>query len=64
MHLTRRQIDELRGKSPEGIYQGIRQFVREECGSVDRDELKEALEDAIRADLLDERDLHRLEEEW
>ena len=64
MHLTREQIDDLRHKSPEGIYQSIRQLIRDEFGTVDRDELKEALEDAIKADLLDERDLRKIEDEF
>ena len=62
MRLTREQIGELRGKSAEGAYQRIRDLVREECGTVDRDELAEALEDAIDADILDERDVRRAEE--
>ena len=64
MHLTRTHVEELRGKSPEGVYQLIRQFVREECGAVDREELEEALQDAVAADLLDKRELEKLENEW
>ena len=64
MHLTRKHIEDLRGKSPEGVYQLIRQFVREECGAVDRDELAEALRDALAADLLDQGELRKLEDEW
>jgi len=64
MHLTRKHIEQLRGKSPEGVYQLVRQYVREECGAVDRDELAEALRDALAADLLDEREARKLEDEW
>lgn len=63
MRLTRDQITGLRSKSPEGIYQQIRNLVRERCGVVERDELREALDQAIEAELLDERELRRLEEE-
>jgi len=62
MRLTRQQIQDLRGRSPEGAYQLIRQFVREEHGSVSREELAEAVQDAIRAGLLDESDVRRIEE--
>ena len=60
MKLTREQLVDLKGKSPEGIYQHIRQFVRQELGVVDKDELSEAVDDAIRAGLLDEDDLRKL----
>jgi hypothetical protein len=63
MRLTPDQIEELRGKSPEGVYQHIRQYVRQEVGTVDRHELEEALRDAIDAGFLDERDLRSIEEE-
>jgi hypothetical protein len=63
MRLSAKQLDELRGKSPEGAYQYIRQFVREELGTVDKDELKEALEFAIRAGILDEDDLRKIDGE-
>ncbi len=62
MKLTRDQITELRSKSAEGAYQAIRDLVREEFGSVDKDELREALEDAVDADILDERDVRKAEE--
>ena len=62
MHLTRAQLESLRGKSPEGMYQQIRQIVRDEFSSVRRDELKEALEDAVRAGYLDWRDIDKFEE--
>ncbi len=62
MRLTKEQIQRLRDMSPEGIYQGIRNLVREEHGVVDRDELSEALDDAIEADLLEEREIRRFED--
>jgi hypothetical protein len=64
MKLTSEQIDEIRGKSPEGIYQTIRQWVREEHSYVDKDELSEALEHAVNVDLLDERDFREIEREY
>ena len=60
MKLTIAQREELKGKSAEGIYQHIRQFVREEVGVVEKDELQEALDDAIRFGLLDDDDLRKL----
>ena len=62
MRLTKEQIQRLRDMSPEGIYQSIRNLVREEHGVVDRDELSEALDDAIEADLLEERQIRRFED--
>ncbi len=62
MRLTKEQIQRLRDMSPEGIYQSIRNLVREEHGVVDRDELSEALDDAIEADLLEEREIRRFED--
>jgi hypothetical protein len=64
MKLTPEQIDELMGKSPEGVYQAIRQWVREEHSYVDKDELAEALEHAVNVDLLDERDIREIEREY
>lgn len=63
MRLTREQTEGLRGKSPEGVYQGIRELVRRECGVVGGDELNEALRDAIDAYIIDERELRRIEDE-
>ena len=62
MRLTKEQIQRLCDMSPEGIYQSIRNLVREEHGVVDRDELSEALDDAIEADLLEEREIRRFED--
>lgn len=62
MRLTKEQIQKLRDMSPEGIYQSIRELIREEHGVVDRDELSEALDDAIEADLLEERQIRRFED--
>ena len=64
MKLTRKQIDDLRGKSPESVYQLIRQLVRSEHSYVDKDELAEALEDAIDAGLIDEDDVRQIEREY
>ena len=63
MRLTRAQITDLRNKSPQGIYQAIRDLVREEHGVVDRDELAEALEDAEESGLLDRSEIRRFEDE-
>ncbi len=63
MRLTRDQIADLRNKSPQGIYQTIRDLVREEHGVVDRDELAEALEDAEESGLLDRSEIRRFEDE-
>jgi hypothetical protein len=62
MKLTREQIGELRSRSPEAVYQAIRDLVREEFGMVDRDEMDEALEGAIDAGLLEERDIRRIDD--
>ena len=64
MRLTADQKDELKGSSPEGVYQSIRQWVREEHDYVDKDELSEALEDAVNADLIDERDVKEISREY
>lgn len=62
MRLTKDQIADMRSMSSEGAYQEIRDLVRREHGVVDRDELNEALEDAIDADLLEQREIRRFED--
>jgi hypothetical protein len=62
MRLSKEFISDMRSKSAEGIFQAIRQLVRDEFGVVERDELKEALDDAVEAGLLEEREIRRLED--
>ncbi len=63
MKLDSKTKDELKNMSPEGVYNALRSLVREEFGFVDKEELSEALEDAVEAELLDERDLREIERE-
>ena len=64
MILTDTQRAGLKGKSPEGVYMAVRALVRAEFGIVDKDELAEALDDAVAADLLDERDVKEFSREF
>lgn len=64
MILTDAQRANLKGKSPEGVYMAVRALVRAEFGIVDKDELAEALDDAVAADLLDERDVKEFSREF
>ncbi|MDP6125623.1 MAG: hypothetical protein QGH20_07710 [Candidatus Latescibacteria bacterium] len=60
MRLKSDQLDSLKSKSPEGVYQAVRDIVRLEIGVVDRRELAEALDDAVEAGIVDEREIRRL----
>ena len=64
MILTEAQKANLKGKSPEGVYMAVRALVRAEFGIVDKEELSEALEDAVSADLLEERDVKEFSREF